>query len=36
MDHVTGLDEQDQKIEQSQTGNTCYSYRWETGRDVIG
>ena len=36
MDHVTGPGRTSQNIERSQTGNTCYSYRWETGRDVIG
>ena len=36
MNHVAGLDEQDQNMERSHTGNTCYSYRWDSGRDVIG
>ena len=27
VDHVTGLDEQDQNIERSHTRNTCYSDR---------
>ena len=36
MDHVTGLDEENQIIEGSHTGNTCYRLVRLCGGNVIG